>query len=121
MTLRRICYACDLKPQDKLIEQYRAFHQPGKVWPEVIRHIKGSGIKDMKIYLTGNRLFMVVELIEGYDLGIDRFDVSQDERVQEWEELMWQFQKALPWADPDTKWVQVEEIFSLEDHMSAED
>jgi L-rhamnose mutarotase len=34
--------------------------------------------------------------------------------VQEWEQLMWQFQQELPNAKPGEKWMLMERIFKLE-------
>jgi len=33
--------------------------------------------------------------------------------VQDWEELMWKFQQALPWAEQDEKWILMDRIFHL--------
>jgi len=35
-------------------------------------------------------------------------------KVQEWEQLMWKFQQALPQAMPGEKWLRMERIFKLE-------
>ncbi len=35
-------------------------------------------------------------------------------KVQEWEELMWKFQKPLPQAKRGEKWLRMERIFKLE-------
>jgi len=35
-------------------------------------------------------------------------------KVQEWEQLMWRFQKPLPQAKPGEKWLLMERIFKLE-------
>ena len=35
-------------------------------------------------------------------------------KVQEWEELMWKYQKALPTAKPDEKWLLMDKIYQLE-------
>ena len=33
--------------------------------------------------------------------------------VQEWEELMWKYQQAIPGAKPGEKWVLMEKIFDM--------
>lgn len=107
------CFALDLKDDPKLIERYRAYHAPGAVWPEITRSIREAGILDMEIYLTGNRMFMIMEVDEDFDPQRKADMDAQNARVQEWEELMWTFQQALPWAREGEKWVPMEPIFSL--------
>jgi L-rhamnose mutarotase len=34
--------------------------------------------------------------------------------VQQWEQLMWKYQQALPAAKPGEKWLIMDRIFSLE-------
>ena len=38
---------------------------------------------------------------------------AADPKVQEWEQLMWQYQQALPNTPPGTKWVLMDKIFDL--------
>eukprot|EP00297_Palpitomonas_bilix_P025150 CAMPEP_0113873364 /NCGR_PEP_ID=MMETSP0780_2-20120614/3727_1 /TAXON_ID=652834 /ORGANISM="Palpitomonas bilix" /LENGTH=56 /DNA_ID=CAMNT_0000858997 /DNA_START=504 /DNA_END=674 /DNA_ORIENTATION=+ /assembly_acc=CAM_ASM_000599 len=38
---------------------------------------------------------------------------AENPKVQEWEQLMWKFQKALPWAKPGQKWVPMDKIYQL--------
>ncbi len=107
----RYCLALDLKDDPDLIEEYEAYHK--KVWPEIIDSIKNSGIKMLDIYRTGNRMFMIIEASD--DFSFDRkgeMDKSNP-KVQEWEQLMWKFQQALPWARAGEKWILMEKIFSL--------
>ncbi len=35
-------------------------------------------------------------------------------KVQEWERLMWKFQRPLPQAKPGEKWIRMERIFKLD-------
>ena len=58
MKTKRYCYSCDLKDNNKLIEEYKEYHAKGNAWPEITKSIKVAGIVDMEIYLIGNRLFM---------------------------------------------------------------
>ena len=60
MITTRHCFACDLKDNPELIERYKAYHAPGNAWPEITKSIKDAGIVDMLIYLTGNRMFMLM-------------------------------------------------------------
>jgi L-rhamnose mutarotase len=39
---------------------------------------------------------------------------AANEKVQQWEQLMWKYQLALPWAKEGEKWMLMEEIFKLE-------
>lgn len=110
----RYCLSCDLKPDDALIETYKKYHAPGNAWPEITESIKSAGIQDMQIYLTGNRMFMIMEVDETFDPARKAELDAQNPKVQEWEALMWKFQQEIPGAKPGEKWVAMEKIFQLE-------
>ena len=109
---RRYCLALDLKDDPQLIEAYKSHHAPGGVWQEILDSIHDSGIEVMEIYLTGNRLFMVIETHEDFSFEKKAEMDAHNPRVQEWETLMDTFQQRLPWAKEGEKWVQMEKIFS---------
>ena len=109
--MKRFCLALDLKDDPKLIEEYEAYHK--NVWPEIIGSIKKSGIEMLDIYRTGNRMFMIIEANNDFSFEKKAAMDTADRKVQEWEELMWTFQQALPWAKHGEKWVLMEKIFSL--------
>ena len=106
----RYCLACDLKDDPELIAQYKAYHE--EVWPEILESIREGGIKDMEIFLTGNRLFMIMEVDKGFDFEHKARLDAENPRVQEWERLMDRFQQYLPWGK-GAKWVLMDKIFSL--------
>jgi len=109
---RRFCLTLDLKDDPKLIAEYKRYHE--KIWPEITRSIKDSGIEDMEIYLLGTRMFMIMEVNETFTFEKKARADQQNPKVQEWEELMWKFQQALPDAKPGEKWLRMERIFKLE-------
>jgi L-rhamnose mutarotase len=105
------CFALDLKDDPKLIAEYEAYHK--NVWPEILQSIKGSGITSMEIFRAGNRLFMTMKVKEGFSFENKQLADSKNEKVQEWEKLMWKYQQALPFAKPNEKWVLMEKIFEV--------
>ena len=110
---RRFCLTLDLKDDPKLIAEYKRYHE--KIWPEITRSIKDSGIEDMEIYLLGTRLFMIMEVNESFSFAAKTKADQLNPRVQEWETLMGTFQKSLPEAKPGEKWVLMERVFKLKD------
>jgi L-rhamnose mutarotase len=111
MSLQKYCLALDLKDNEQLIAEYKAYHQ--NVWPEIVKSIKDSGITVLDIYCIGNRMFMIIEA--GADFSFEKKSAmdADNATVQQWEELMWKFQQALPWAAPGQKWMLMEKIFQL--------
>ncbi|MDO6492720.1 MULTISPECIES: L-rhamnose mutarotase [unclassified Cellulophaga] len=113
MSTKRYCYSCDLKDDSKLIEEYKAYHAAGKAWPEITKSIKDAGIVDMQIYLTGNRMFMIMEVDATFNANKKAKMDAENPKVQEWENLMWKYQQELPWAKDGEKWIALEKIFQL--------
>ena len=110
---RRFCLTLDLKDDPKLIAEYKRYHE--KIWPDITRSIKASGIEDMEIYLLGTRMFMIMEVNESFSFEAKSKADQLNPRVQEWETLMSTFQKSLPQARPGEKWQLMERVFKLED------
>jgi L-rhamnose mutarotase len=57
---------------------------------------------------------MVLEVDETFSFERKAEADGANPKVQEWENLMWKFQKALPQARPGEKWLLMERIFKLE-------
>jgi L-rhamnose mutarotase len=108
---KRYCLALDLKNDDELIRQYEAHHK--KVWPEIIASIKGSGIENMEIYRLGTRLFMIMEVSAGFSFEKKTEMDRHNDKVQQWEDLMWKYQQPLKEAASGEKWVLMDKIFDL--------
>jgi len=109
---RRFCLTLDLKNDQQLIDEYRRYHE--KIWPEISRSIRDSGIEDMEIYQLGTRMFMIMEVNESFSFEKKAKADQVNPKVQEWEQLMWKFQQPLADARPGEKWLRMERIFKLE-------
>src|SRR5438128_11806555 len=88
--IRRFCFALDLKNDPALIAEYRKYHE--KIWTEITRSLKDRGIDDLKIYLLGTRMFMIMEVTQRFSFEKKAKADEQDQKVQAWEQLMWRFQ-----------------------------
>jgi L-rhamnose mutarotase len=109
---RRFCLTLDLQDAPELIAEYKRYHN--KIWPEITKSIRDSGIESMEIYLRGTRMFMIMDV--GADFSFEKkAELDRNNpKVREWEELMWKFQRPLPEAKPGEKWLLMEKIFELE-------
>lgn len=112
MKTNRHYFALDLKNDADLISDYKTYHK--NVWPEITKSIKDSGIVALDIYLVENRLFMIMETVEGFSFELKSEADATNPKVQEWETLMWTYQQALPTSKPNEKWRLMEHIFQLD-------
>ena len=112
MTTRR-CLALDLRDDPQAIAEYEYWHRAENAWLEIVESIAGAGIAEMEIYRIGNRLFMVIDVEDHFDPGAKAAADAANPKVQEWEQLMQNFQQALPWSNGKVEWVELELIYKL--------
>lgn len=111
MKHHRYCLALDLKNDEALISAYLKHHQ--NVWPEIELSLKSSGITALDIFRVENRLFMIIETNEAFSWEKKEQADQNNPKVQQWEELMWTFQQALPNSKEGEKWRMMEKIYTL--------
>lgn len=112
--MRRHCLALDLKEDPELIAKYEEYHR--KVWPEVLDSLLVSGIQHMEIYRISNRLFMIIDVEDWFSFDKKAVMDADNQKVQDWEVLMWNYQQALPVAKTGEKWLTMEKIFEFPKH-----
>jgi len=110
--MERHCFTLDLIDDEELIQAYKEYHR--SVWPEIKNSITSAGVKELEIYLFGTRLFMIMDVDSSFSFEAKAKSDLENEKVQEWEKLMWTYQKALPGAKPGEKWMLMENIFKLD-------
>jgi len=109
--MNRYCFTLDLKDDPALIQEYEKLHQV--IWPEIHASIVNSGIEAMQIYRFANRLFMIMDVDNSFSFEQKSLMDADNDKVQEWETLMWKYQQALPGAKPGEKWMLMNTIFEL--------
>ena len=109
--MKRYSLTLDLKNDAELIQQYEEIHK--EVWPEIISSIKESGIENMEIYRYETRLFMIMDVNDNFSFEKKNEMDKQNEKVQQWEKLMWRYQQPLPGSAEGEKWKLMNTIFEL--------
>ena len=109
--MKMYCFALDLHDDPTLIAEYKRWHQLDRIWPEVLERAKAPGVLSEEIYLAGNRLVLILITTDDFSLKAKTAEDEGDEVMRKWEELMWKYQKPLPFAKLGQKWVLMEKIF----------
>jgi L-rhamnose mutarotase len=107
--MKRFALALDLQDDPELIREYEEWHT--KVWPEILQSIHSSGIEKMEIYRMQNRLFMIMETSDSFTFEKKSEMDKNNKKVDEWEELMWNYQQQIPGSKPNEKWILMDKIF----------
>lgn len=110
--MKSFAMALDLRDDAAAIDEYKERHRA--VWDEVLDGLRSIGIRKMKIFLRGRRLFMYLEAPDDFDLERDfpRY-MAQSPCSAEWDALMREFQQPVPEASTSEWWATMEEIFDL--------
>ena len=110
--MKTFAMALDLVDEPRSIDQYREYHR--NVWPEVKDGLLEIGILGMEIYLLGDRLFMVLNTEDDFDLIRDfQKYTDSSEKAAEWDWLMRKFQKKTPFTSEDDWWAPMQKVFDL--------
>jgi L-rhamnose mutarotase len=112
--MKTYCLTLDLKDDPISIAEYRRYHEPANIWPEVVESIKSQGILKETIFLLGNRMVMLLQTTDEFSFEAKVAADLANPRMQEWERLMWKYQQSLPQAKPGEKWVCMEKIFEVD-------
>lgn len=110
--MQRFCLTLDLKDDLQLISEYERYHQ--KIPVAIEKSIHDAGILNLEIYRLDTRMFMILEATDNFTFAKKAEMDAANPDVQAWENLMWQFQAALPQAKPGEKWLRMDKIFQLE-------
>ena len=110
---KRYCQTLDLKDDPELIAEYVSRHSQSNHWPEIVEGICSVGILEMEIYLTGTKLFMMVETACDFDWPTAFSRLATLPRQAEWEEYMSKFQISKADATSAEKWQLMDRIFWL--------
>lgn len=112
-SFKRYCKTLELQNDAELIRAYKQVHAKGNAWPEITNGMREVGIVDMEIYITGTRLFMIMDTIPDFDHDKAMAELAKKPRQSEWEGYVSRFQKTSSEATADEKWQLMERIYKF--------
>lgn len=111
--MQRVCFQLQVKPDR--IEEYKARH--AQVWPEMLQALAEHGWHNYSLFLRPDGL--LIGYLETPSLEAAQAGMAGTEVNARWQAEMAEFFVELGNARPDTGFVQLEEIFHLEDQLAA--
>lgn len=111
--MTRVCFHLQVRPDR--IEEYKARH--AAVWPDMLRALQATGWSDYSLFLRPDGLligYFVTSSLQAAQAGMAATEVNG-----RWQAEMAEFFEDLAGASPDTGFVQLEEIFNLEDQLAV--
>ncbi|MDN7122422.1 L-rhamnose mutarotase [Nocardioides sp. ChNu-153] len=112
--MQRVCFQLQVKP-DRLAE-YRERH--AAVWPDMLEALHASGWRNYSLFVRPDGLLVgyveVTTTIEDAQAAMAATEVNA-----RWQAEMGEFFVDLDGAAPDTGFLQLEEVFHLEDQLAA--
>lgn len=112
--MQRTCFQLQVR-QDRL-EEYVARH--ARVWPEMLEALRDAGWHNYSLFLREDGLligYVETPSIEDAVAAMERTDVNA-----RWQAEMAEFFEDLGEARPDTGFVQLREIFNLDDQLAQQ-
>ena len=111
--MTRVCFQLQVRPDR--IEEYTERH--ASVWPEMLRALQATGWTNYSLFLRADGL--LIGFLETPSLEQARTGMAATEVNARWQAQMAEFFEDLGDASPDTGFLQLEEIFHLEDQLAA--
>jgi len=112
--VKRYCQTLNLKNDPQLIALYRKAHSEDCAWSEILAGIREVGILDMEIYISGTKLFMIVETPLDFEWNEAMAKLAKLPRQEEWENYVSSFQNITKKdCTSSEKWTLMERMFHL--------
>ena len=111
--MQRVCFRLQVKV-DRL-EEYKARHRA--VWPDMLAALAETGWRNYSLFLGEDGL--LVGYFETPSLDDAQAGMAATEVNGRWQAEMAEFFEDLGPARPDTGFVQLDEVFHLEDQLAA--
>ena len=109
--MERVCFSLQVRPER--IEEYRERH--GAVWPEMLQALAETGWRNYSLFLRDDGL--LIGYFETPSLADALAGMAATDVNARWQAEMAEFFDDLGDARPDTGFLRLTEVFSLEDQL----
>ena len=109
--MQRVCFQLQVKPER--IPEYTERH--AAIWPEMAEALKATGWNNYSLFLRPDGL--LIGYVETPSLEAAQAGMAATEVNARWQAEMGEFFVDLEGAAPDTGFVQLTEVFHLEDQL----
>lgn len=110
VTIRKV-FAVDIHAEG--VETYKAWHRTGGPPRVVTDAIRADDIRDLEIWLVGDRMMLIMEQGPDFDPVAKAKRDAANPDIQAWDALMRTFQKPLPFGPEGSTWLEMARIYSL--------
>jgi L-rhamnose mutarotase len=111
--MERVCFQLQVK-RDRIDEYVR---RHAEVWPEMLRALEATGWHNYSLFLRDDGL--LIGYFETPSLAEAVAGMSAKEVNARWQAEMAEFFEDLDGARPDTGFLRLNEVFHLEDQLTA--
>lgn len=111
--MHRVCFQLQVKPER--IAEYKERH--AAVWPDMLQALASNGWHNYSLFLRPDGL--LIGYVETPSLADAQAGMARTDVNERWQAEMAEFFVDLGDASPDTGFVELEEVFHLEDQLSA--
>ena len=109
----RVCF--QLQVRSDRLEEYKERHRA--VWPEMLRALRDTGWHNYSLFLRPDGL--LIGYVETPSIQAAQAGMAATEVNARWQAEMAEFFLDLGDARPDTGFLELEEVFHLEDQLAA--
>ena len=111
--MHRVCFQLQVRPDR--IDEYKERHRA--VWPDMLRALRDTGWHNYSLFLRPDGL--LIGYVETTSLAAAQAGMAATEVNARWQAEMAEYFVDLGGAQPDTGFLQLEEIFHLEDQLAV--
>jgi L-rhamnose mutarotase len=113
--VHRVCF--QLQVREDRLEEYKERHRA--VWPDMLRALRDTGWHNYSLFLRPDGL--LIGYVETPSLQAAQNGMAATEVNARWQAEMAEFFVDLGEARPDTGFLELEEVFHLEDQLASLD